>query len=61
MSSQWNSSAIPKRSLPMIPEMCFATSTENPHPFGSNTILDEDGLSSLLVCTECKICVHASK
>ncbi|XP_052775093.1 uncharacterized protein LOC128213442 isoform X2 [Mya arenaria] len=51
---------IPDRSLPMIPEMCFATSTDNPNPFGMNTLLDEDGLSPLVVCEDCKICVHAS-
>ncbi|KAL5016475.1 hypothetical protein ScPMuIL_006064 [Solemya velum] len=51
---------LPPRSLPMIPEMCFASSTENPNPLGNNTILDKDGLSQLLVCHSCKICVHAS-
>ncbi|XP_060082098.1 uncharacterized protein LOC132561390 isoform X2 [Ylistrum balloti] len=49
-----------RRSLPMIPEMCFACSTDNPHPLGLNTVLDNDGLSPLLTCDQCKICVHAS-
>ena len=55
------SSSLPERSLPMIPELCFATSTDNPSPFGHNTLLDDDGLSPLLVCEDCKVCVHASK
>ena len=45
----------------MIPEICFASSTDNPNPFGSNTLLDKDGLSPLLICEDCKVCVHASK
>lgn len=49
-----------RRSLPMIPEMCFACSADNPRPLGLNTMLDNDGLSQLLTCEECKICVHAS-
>ena len=52
---------VPQRTLPMIPEICFASSTDNPNPFGSNTMLDKDGLSPLLVCEDCKVCVHASK
>ena len=52
---------VPDRSLPMIPEMIFASSTDNPNPFGYNTILDEDGLSSLLICEDCKVCVHSSE
>lgn len=52
--------SVPQRTLPMIPEMCFAASTDNPNPFGLNTILDKDGLSPLLVCEDCKVCVHAS-
>ncbi|XP_060556454.1 uncharacterized protein LOC132717074 isoform X2 [Ruditapes philippinarum] len=59
-SPQKQKALMPKRSLPMIPEMCFATSTDNPNPFGFNTLLDEDGLSPLLVCESCKVCVHAS-
>lgn len=51
---------VPQRTLPMIPEMCFASSTDNPNPFGSNTILDKDGLSPVLVCEDCKVCVHSS-
>lgn len=52
---------MPERTLPMIPEMCFATSTDNPNPFGFNTMLDDDGLSPLLVCEDCNVCVHASE
>ncbi|KAL3869805.1 hypothetical protein ACJMK2_042440 [Sinanodonta woodiana] len=49
-----------RRSLPMIPEMIFSCSTDSPNPFGSNMLLDKDGMSYLLVCEECKVCVHAS-
>ncbi|KAK3580963.1 hypothetical protein CHS0354_006990 [Potamilus streckersoni] len=49
-----------RRSLPMIPEMIFSCSTDSPNPFGSNTLLDKDGMSLLLVCVDCKVCVHAS-
>ncbi|XP_045160410.1 uncharacterized protein LOC123525433 isoform X2 [Mercenaria mercenaria] len=59
-SPKKHKAVMPQRSLPMIPEMCFATSTDNPNPFGFNTLLDEDGLSPLLVCEDCKVCVHAS-
>lgn len=49
------------RTLPMIPEMCFACSNDNKQPFVSNPPLDKDGLSQLLTCAECKVTVHASK
>ncbi|KAK3090508.1 hypothetical protein FSP39_012380 [Pinctada imbricata] len=52
--------SLPDKSLPMIPEMCFVCSPENPRPMIHNVSLDKDGLSPLLVCQECKICVHAS-
>ena len=51
---------IPARTMPMIPEMCFTSSTKGPIPFGA-TGQEGDGLSSLLVCLNCKVCVHASK
>ncbi|XP_076440211.1 lysine-specific demethylase 4A-like isoform X3 [Babylonia areolata] len=51
---------VPARSLPMIPEMVFAISKANPTPFCDYTLLEEDGLSTLLTCTNCNVCVHAS-
>lgn len=51
---------IPERSLPMIPEMVFAISKDNPTPFCDYNLLDEDGMSALLVCSSCSVCVHAS-
>ncbi|XP_021363141.1 uncharacterized protein LOC110456629 isoform X2 [Mizuhopecten yessoensis] len=60
LSKKGNKKDKSRRSLPMIPEMCFACSTDNPRPLGLNTVLDNDGLSPLLTCDQCKICVHAS-
>ncbi|BFY99665.1 hypothetical protein BsWGS_02705 [Bradybaena similaris] len=54
------SSAIPSRSLPMIPEVSFAISASNKTPFCSYSPLDSDGLSALLQCSKCSVCVHAS-
>ena len=52
---------VPLRSLPMITEMPFAVSKTNHTPFCDYNLLDEDGLSTLLTCTSCNVCVHASK
>lgn len=52
---------VPQRSLPMITEMPFAISKSNPTPFCDYNVLDDDGLSALLTCTSCSVCVHASK
>ncbi|KAH9519676.1 hypothetical protein Btru_003298 [Bulinus truncatus] len=51
---------LPEKSLPMIPEASFAVSATNTHPFCNYSPLDEDGLSVLLQCKVCGICVHAS-
>lgn len=53
--------SMPEKTLPMIPEVCFACSEDNPNPARLQAHLDEDGLSHLLVCEDCKVCVHASK
>ncbi|XP_074643622.1 lysine-specific demethylase 4C-like isoform X2 [Tubulanus polymorphus] len=50
----------PVRSAPLIPELCFISCGENASPFGLNNLLDEDGLSCLLQCENCRVCVHAS-
>lgn len=52
--------STPEKTLPMIPEVCFACSEDNPNPVRLQAHLDEDGLSHLLVCEDCKVCVHAS-
>ncbi|XP_041356652.1 lysine-specific demethylase 4C-like isoform X2 [Gigantopelta aegis] len=52
--------SVPERSLPMIPEICFAASSVNPSPFVDSPVLDASGCSPLLVCAKCKVCVHAS-
>ncbi|KAK7484082.1 hypothetical protein BaRGS_00024694 [Batillaria attramentaria] len=51
---------VPQRSFPMIPEMLFAISKDDPTPFCDYSVLEEDGLSPLLTCTNCSVCVHAS-
>ncbi|XP_046554657.1 uncharacterized protein LOC124263971 [Haliotis rubra] len=51
---------IPNRSKPLVPEICFSASSNDPSPFASNPILEADGQSPLLVCHKCNICVHAS-
>ena len=52
------------RTKPLIPEMCFTTTTEDdteceeqhatPH-------LEEDGTSLLISCSQCSVQVHTSK
>ncbi|XP_064626958.1 uncharacterized protein LOC135487294 isoform X2 [Lineus longissimus] len=54
------SSGVPQKSTPLIPELCFASSSHNPTPLVMNTALDEDGESILLVCKNCRVCVHSS-
>lgn len=48
------------RTLPMIPEMCFACSKDNKRPFAVNSSVDKEGLSQILTCENCKVTVHAS-
>jgi hypothetical protein len=45
----------------MIPEMVFAISKDNPTPFCDYSLLDADGMSPLLTCNNCGVCVHASE
>lgn len=49
---------IPDESLPVIPEICFAISSENPNP--NESPFEEDEQSRLLECQLCRVCVHAS-
>ena len=56
-----NQKTLPKQSLPVIPEICFAISSENPNPNEDESPFDEDAQSTLLVCQVCKVCVHASE
>jgi jumonji domain-containing protein 2 len=53
--------SMPEKTLPMIPEVCFAYSEDNQNPARLQAHLDKDGMSQLLVCEDCKVCVHASK
>ncbi|XP_005110555.1 uncharacterized protein LOC101863626 isoform X3 [Aplysia californica] len=52
--------SIPSRSLPMTPEASFAVSASNKTPFCDYSPVDDDGLSALLTCSRCCVCVHAS-
>lgn len=54
-----NHKNLPKQSLPVIPEICFAISSENPNPNEDESPFDEDSQSNLLQCQVCKVCVHA--
>ena len=56
-----SSEDIPSRSLPITPEASFAVSASNKKPFCDYSPFDEDGLSALLTCWKCGVCVHASK
>ena len=56
-----SSSSPPARSLPMMPEASFAISAKNKKPFCDYSPLGDDGLSALLTCWQCGVCVHASK
>ncbi|XP_050400472.2 lysine-specific demethylase 4A isoform X1 [Patella vulgata] len=54
------SNPVPDKTLPMIPEVVFASSAESESIFGGHPSMDSDGLSPLLVCEDCQVCVHAS-
>ncbi|XP_052469805.1 lysine-specific demethylase 4A isoform X1 [Carassius gibelio] len=46
-----------QRTMPLIPEMCFTSSSEG---HLSTTNLEEDGCSQLVSCSECCVRVHTS-
>ncbi|XP_051567316.1 lysine-specific demethylase 4A isoform X2 [Myxocyprinus asiaticus] len=49
------------RSKPLIPEMCFTTTTEDSTDIHLTTPhLEEDGTSLLISCTQCSVRVHTS-
>ncbi|XP_046703383.1 lysine-specific demethylase 4A isoform X3 [Silurus meridionalis] len=49
------------RTKPLIPEMCFSTTTEEcPELLLSTPYLDQDGTSLLISCSQCCVRVHAS-
>lgn len=48
------------RSKPLIPEINFATSINNPAPLATCQFLDSDGKSPLIQCQVCMVQVHAS-
>ncbi|KAM9325639.1 lysine-specific demethylase 4A [Gastrophryne carolinensis] len=55
-----NPVAFRLRSKPLIPEMCFTTTSCNTELNISAPFLEEDGTSLLISCKNCNVCVHAS-
>lgn len=52
------------RTKPLIPEMCFATTTEEDSECDkppATPYLEEDGTSLLISCSSCSIRVHTSQ
>lgn len=52
------------RTKPLIPEMCFTTTTEEDSECEEQPItphLEEDGTSLLISCSQCSVRVHTSK
>lgn len=52
------------RTKPLIPEMCFATTTEEDsesETTPATPYLEEDGTSLLISCSSCSIRVHTSQ
>ncbi|XP_007430115.1 lysine-specific demethylase 4B isoform X1 [Python bivittatus] len=49
-----------QKTKPLIPEMCFTSSSENTEPLPSNSYIGEDGNSLLISCAKCCLQVHAS-
>ncbi|PIO32119.1 hypothetical protein AB205_0088190, partial [Aquarana catesbeiana] len=52
--------AFQLRTKPLIPEMCFTTTSCNTELNLSAPFLEEDGTSLLISCRKCNVCVHAS-
>ena len=51
------------RTKPLIPEMCFTTTTEEDSECEEQQItpyLEEDGTSLLISCSQCSVRVHTS-
>lgn len=52
------------RTKPLIPEMCFATTTEEDSESEeppATPYVEEDGTSLLICCSNCSIRVHSSQ
>lgn len=49
-------SKIPKSSPVLIPNVAFSTKVSDP-----NTTLEQIESSNLIVCSDCKVCVHTGK
>ncbi|ETE68151.1 Lysine-specific demethylase 4B [Ophiophagus hannah] len=49
-----------QKTKPLIPEMCFTSSSENTEPLPSNSYIGDDGNSLLISCAKCCLQVHAS-
>ncbi|KAM4641068.1 lysine-specific demethylase 4A [Discoglossus pictus] len=48
------------KTKPLIPEMCFTTTSSSTELNLSAPYLEEDGTSLLITCKNCCVCVHAS-
>ncbi|XP_063748022.1 lysine-specific demethylase 4B [Eleginops maclovinus] len=53
-------SSLPRRTRPLVPEMCFSVGAGNTEPPPTNYHIGEDGTSPLLCCSSCHMQVHAS-
>lgn len=48
---------VPSKSRVWMPATCFVSASTSEYV---NPLLDQNGLSPLLICTDCKVCVHAT-